>query len=50
MNTAKFDVQMAYDYHEERNWPDSLLFVNLAIAQLESARAKLESEIANPTI
>ena len=47
IGTAASDCVSARDAWIEANWDDSVLWINNAIAQLESARAKIEAHKAN---
>lgn len=40
--TATRDVDSALECWRDENWSDSLMWINNAIAQLESARAKIK--------
>jgi len=43
LGTAKSDCDWARRYWVIENWPDALMHIREAIAQLESARAKIEA-------
>jgi hypothetical protein len=43
LGTAKSDCDWARHYWVLENWPDALMHIREAIAQLESARAKIEA-------
>jgi hypothetical protein len=43
LGTAKSDCDWARHYWVLENWPDALMHIREAIAQLESAKAKIEA-------
>jgi hypothetical protein len=47
IGTAASDCGSARDAWIESNWDDSVMWINNAIAQLESARAKIEAHKPN---
>ena len=49
IGTAASDCGSARDAWIEANWGDAVMWINNAISQLESARAKIKSHKANAT-
>ena len=47
IGTAASDCASARDAWIDANWDDALMWTNCAIAQLESARAKIQAHVAN---
>jgi hypothetical protein len=47
IGTAASDCGSARDSWIDANWNDTVMWINCAIAQLESARAKIQSHVAN---
>lgn len=47
IGTAASDCGSARDAWIESNWADAVMWINNAISQLESARAKIEAHTAN---
>lgn len=45
MGTAQGDVESARDSWVEERWNDTIMWIDLAIKQLESAKAKVEAHI-----
>lgn len=50
IGTAASDCVSARDAWIESNWDDAVMWINNAISQLESARAKIEAHKANATL
>lgn len=47
LGTARSDVLMADDAWQRENWPDALMWIDEAVRQLQSARAKIERHVAS---
>jgi hypothetical protein len=50
IGTAASDCGSARDAWIDANWNDAVMWINCAIAQLESARAKIQSHVANASL
>jgi hypothetical protein len=50
IGTAASDCGSARDAWIESNWADAVMWINNAISQLESARAKIEAHTANTAV
>ena len=50
IGTAASDCTSASDAWIDANWDDAVMWINNAISQLESARAKIQSHVANKQI
>ena len=44
---ATQDCESAGDNWQDENWDNAVMWINNAISQLESARAKIQSHVAN---
>jgi hypothetical protein len=49
IGTAARDADNALECWDEEKWEDSVMWINNAIAQLESARAKITAHASLPT-
>ncbi len=47
IGNATSDCRLARDAWNDEDWDDAVMWINCAIAQLESARAKIQSHVAN---
>lgn len=48
IGTAARDADNALECWDEEKWADSVMWINNAIAQLESARAKISAHASSP--